>query len=138
MARDIIHQAVKEALEKDKWKITHDPFKLEIGTKFPLEVDLAAEKFLAAEKGIDKILVEIKSFAKKSMIYEFHEVLGQYLNYESAVELNELGRIVFLAISEEVYLKMTEVQFITGQLKKFKIKIIVVDILNKKVLQWIR
>lgn len=102
------------------------------------EVDLAAEKFLAAEKGIDKILVEIKSFAKKSMIYEFHEVLGQYLNYESAVELNELGRIVFLAISEEVYLKMTEVQFITGQLKKFKIKIIVVDILNKKVLQWIR
>lgn len=138
MAGDIIHQAVKEALEKDKWKITHDPFKLEIGAKFPLEVDLAAEKFLAAEKGIDKILVEIKSFAKKSMIYEFHEVLGQYLNYESAVELNELGRIVFLAISEEVYLKMTEVQFITGQLKKFKIKIIVVDILNKKVLQWIR
>ena len=58
MARDIIHQAVKEALEKDKWKITHDPFKLEIGTKFPLEVDLAAEKFLAAEKGINKKVLQ--------------------------------------------------------------------------------
>ncbi|MGB0930664.1 MAG: element excision factor XisH family protein [Chitinophagales bacterium] len=138
MARDIIHEAVKNALIKEDWIITDDPFKLDIGTKYPLEVDLAAEKILAAEKEEEKILVEIKSFAKKSMIYEFHEVLGQYLNYEGAVELNELNRIVFLAISEETFLKMNTVQFINLQLKKFGVKIIVVDILDEKIVQWIK
>ena len=44
MARDIIHVAVKKALEKDNWQITNDPFYLESGG-VQVEIDLAAEKF---------------------------------------------------------------------------------------------
>ena len=74
-ARDFFYDAVKNALIKDGWMITHDPLKLNFGftTAF---VDLGAEKLLAAEKGSEKIAVEIKSFAGSSELYEFHTALG--------------------------------------------------------------
>jgi hypothetical protein len=101
-----------------------------------LEVDLAAEKLLVAEKDNQKILVEVKTFAGKSMIHQFHEVLGQYLNYEGAVIINHIDRTLFLAVSEEVYIKMSEINFIMKQLERHHVKIIVVDILNKMIIQW--
>jgi hypothetical protein len=30
-ARDIFHDAVKHALEKDGWRITHDPLAIQVG-----------------------------------------------------------------------------------------------------------
>lgn len=49
VAKDIYHQVVKTALEKDGWKITNDPLKLTIGSR-SVYVDLGAEKLFAAEK----------------------------------------------------------------------------------------
>ena len=42
-----------------------------------LEIDLAAEKVLAAQKAGKKIAVEIKSFLNTSVITDFHAALGQ-------------------------------------------------------------
>ena len=53
-AKDIFHQAVRHALEKDGWTITHDPYSLTYGSK-RLFVDLGAENILSAEKGMSKI-----------------------------------------------------------------------------------
>lgn len=41
--RDKFHDAVRQALEKEGWTITHDSLPLKIGT-LKLEVDLGAEK----------------------------------------------------------------------------------------------
>ena len=50
MVRDIIHQAVRIALEKDKWLITDDPLDVRLeGTT--LYIDLATERVLEARKG---------------------------------------------------------------------------------------
>ena len=52
-AKDKFHAAVRIALEKEQWKITDDPLRLEVGgTK--LEIDLGAEYLLAAEQGLRK------------------------------------------------------------------------------------
>ena len=57
--RDIIHEIVRNALEKDGWVITHDPLIIPSGgTTF--RMDLGAEKMIIAEKGLEKIAVEIK------------------------------------------------------------------------------
>ncbi len=48
--RDIYHDAVRRALIKDGWTITHDPLRLDWGGK-DMYVDLGAERLLAAEKG---------------------------------------------------------------------------------------
>jgi len=39
-----------------------------------LEADLGAECWIAAEKGIEKIAVEIKGFIKASVVYSFHVI----------------------------------------------------------------
>ena len=53
MAKDVIHNAVKNALIKEGWTITHDPFRIEY-EEFTLSADLAAENPFAAEKTVRK------------------------------------------------------------------------------------
>ena len=60
MAKDKFHQQVREALEKEGWTITHDPYKIMIGRRRGY-IDLGAE-IIGAEKGDQIIAVEIKSF----------------------------------------------------------------------------
>lgn len=52
--RDVIHDTVKNALIKDGWTITADPYVIEY-EDLSLFVDLAAERTLAAEKDGRKI-----------------------------------------------------------------------------------
>ncbi len=67
-AKDIYHETVKNAMVKDGWKITHDPFRIRLARGKNLFVDLGAERLIAAEKGLEKIAVEIKSFRQASDI----------------------------------------------------------------------
>lgn len=48
--------AVREALRKDGWTITHDPLRV-LWQEKTLFVDLGAERILAAERGPEKIAV---------------------------------------------------------------------------------
>ncbi len=80
LARDIYHNAVRNALEKDSWQITKDPFILKWGTR-DLYIDLGAEKLIAAEKSGEKIAVEIKSFIGASPVTDLENALGQYILY---------------------------------------------------------
>ena len=59
---DLYHDAVKQALIKDGWTITDDPFIIEF-KGLRLYVDLGAERTIAAERGEQKIVVEVKSFS---------------------------------------------------------------------------
>jgi hypothetical protein len=68
-AKDIYHNTVRTALEKDGWTITNDPLTLEIGDR-SLFVDLGAEKILAAEKQGRKIAVEVTSFLSVSPVHD--------------------------------------------------------------------
>jgi len=60
-ARDLFHEAVRNALIKAGWTVTHDPLHLKWQGK-DLFVDLGAERLIAAELGNRKIAVEIKGF----------------------------------------------------------------------------
>jgi XisH protein len=57
MARDLIHNIVKNALINDGWNITHDPYPVKIGG-FDMEIDLGAENLVAAEREGEKIAIE--------------------------------------------------------------------------------
>ena len=100
--RDIYHDTVKRALQKDGWTITHDPFPLQIGKK-RLSADLGAERLISAEKGIQKIVVEVKSFVGQSDVKDLEQALGQYVLYRQI--LNEMGmeRILYLAVSRPTF-----------------------------------
>lgn len=61
MAKDLFHDAVKMALEKDGWTITHDPLHI-VSLGFNVLIDLGAERLIGASKGDETIAVEVKSF----------------------------------------------------------------------------
>src|SRR5437016_626979 len=96
-AKDIYHDSVKNALIKDGWTITHDPYVLIFGQK-NVFVDLGAQRVLAAERGEEKIAVEIKSFQGASDIHDLELALGQYVFYRSLVGRFEAQRRLFLAV----------------------------------------
>lgn len=66
-AKDIYHDAVKQALIRDGWLIVAENYVLEYGGD-KLYPDIAAEKSIAAESQGRKIIVEVKSFLGRSFI----------------------------------------------------------------------
>ena len=121
MAKDIFHNTVKIALQKDGWKITHDPYQLRYGVA-DVYIDLAAEEAIAAEKEGRKIVVEVKSFAGGSTISEFHAALGQFLYYRIAIEVSsEPERMLYLAVPTDTYQMFSDLnpQKLSSNVMKF-------------------
>jgi hypothetical protein len=73
--RDTSHDTVRRSLERDGWRITHDPYPVRLGD-LPMGIDLGAEKLIAADRNDRKIAVEIKSFVTTSDLSTFHTALG--------------------------------------------------------------
>lgn len=137
MARDIFHDTVKRALEKDGWIITHDPYRLRYGI-VDVYIDLAAEQTIAAEKEGLKIAVEVKSFAGGSTISEFHTALGQFLNYRVALEVSdEPERVLYLAIPKDVYRTFLRFEPAKTVIDRYKIFLLVYDPNREVIEQWI-
>ena len=136
MAKDIYHNIVKEALIKDGWKITHDPFTILPKAEGGLETDLGAEKLIAATKGLKKIAVEVKNFVRPSILHDFHGAIGQYLFYVPAFEMKNDDREIYLDIPDDVYLKLTKKEVVNRAIEKYDIKIVTFDATTSTIQSW--
>lgn len=137
MAKDIFHNTVRAALQKDGWEITHDPYSLRYGVA-DVYIDLAAEEAIAAEKAGRKIAVEVKSFIGGSTISEFHTALGQFLNYRIALEVSdEPERILYLAIPKDTYQMFLRFEPAKTVIKRYEVRLIVYDPNQEIINQWI-
>ena len=96
-AYDRFHSVVRHALVKEGWTITHDPLRLDVGER-SLHVDLGAERLLGAERGTERIAVEVKSFVGASDITDLHLAIGQYVVYRALLDQMEPDRTLFLAV----------------------------------------
>jgi XisH protein len=134
--KDRFHQAVKNALEKDGWTITHDPLSLKIGT-FRLQVDLGAEKLIAAQKDNQKIAVEIKSFLRASKITDFYQAFGQFIPYKVALKRIEPERVIYLAIPNSTYEELFGEILIQDLLEEYPVKLIIYNPEKEEVQSWI-
>ncbi|NJO83602.1 MAG: fatty-acid oxidation protein subunit alpha [Blastochloris sp.] len=135
-ARDVYHQAVKEGLMKDQWRITDDPLLLQVGG-VDLYVDLGAEKLLAAEKDEQRIAVEVKSFLGPSLVQDFHLALGQFLNYRLALAARNSERKLYLAVPIETYATFFALPFIQSAVAQHHLSLLIYDSEQKEVVQWI-
>ena len=135
-AKDIYHNTVKTALQKDGWIITHDPFPLQIGKK-RLSADLGAERLISAEKETQKIVVEVKSFVGQSDVRDLEQALGQYILYRQI--LDEMGskRELYLAVSGPTFNSVFSIEIGQVLLKNKIIKLMVFDDQNEDIVQWI-
>ncbi|BBD59936.1 fdxN element excision controlling factor XisH [Nostoc sp. HK-01] len=133
---DIIHNSVKNALIKDGWVITDDPYIIQY-RKTVLYADIGAERPIAAQRDGQKLVVEVKSFIGTSKIQDLKEALGQYDIYRYLLEETAPDRKLYIAISKVAY-KTFFIQDITQLiLNKHRLPIIVVDIETEEIQQWI-
>ncbi len=104
-----------------------------------VEIDLGAERLVAAERGDEKIAVEIKSFMEASKVYAFHQALGQYMVYKMALQYNAEERTLFLAITSDVYNTFfKDQQMVEDAINKLGLRLLIVDIVTKKIVKWIK
>lgn len=129
------HEAVKEALKKDRWHVTHDPLYLAIGG-VEMYIDLGAEPLIAAEKDDQKIAVEVKSFLQPSTISEFHTAVGQFLNYRRALRTTEPDRRLYLAVPLEIYQTFFMLPFIREGVEEYQLFLLVYDAEEKVIVIW--
>lgn len=133
---DFYHFNVKNALIKDGWTITDDPFKIEYeDTK--LYADLGAEKVVAAEKYNQKIAVEVKVFNSPSLITELQKALGQYSIYRSFLKRTNPDRKLYLAIPIDIYQDFFQRPSIQVIIEDNDLKMIVFNPDIEEVTQWI-
>lgn len=133
---DIIHSAVRNALIKDGWLITDDPYVIQY-QRIVLYADLGAERPIAAERDGQKLVVEVKSFIGASKIQDLKEALGQYDIYRYLLEETAPDRKLYIAISNVAYNTFFTQDVTQLILNKHQLPIIVVDIEIEEIMQWI-
>lgn len=133
---DLIHHAVKNALIKDGWLITDDPYIIQY-RRTVLYADLGAERAIAAERGAQKLVVEVKSFVGPSKIQDLKEALGQYDIYRYLLEETAPERKLYIAVSQTAYQTFFIQDIAQLILKKHQLSMIIVDLEKEEIRQWI-
>ena len=134
--RDRYHELVKQALIAEGWTITDDPLYLDLAST-TLEVDLGAERLIAAEKGTEKIAVEIKSFLGHSTVSDFYKAMGQFNFYNLALEELEPSRVLYLAMPEAAYQDVRKEPVAQKAVERYRMRFIVYSLQQQIITSWI-
>lgn len=134
-AKDLYHDAMKNALSKDGWMITRDPLTIEY-EEIQVYADMAATKLFAAERNARKIAVEVKSFISPSPVRDLEVALGQYIIYRSFLSLTDPERQVYLAIREEIFNSFFQFKAVQTIIEQNQILLIVIDTANEVIVRW--
>lgn len=133
--RDTYHNIVKDALIREGWTITHDPYTFR--SEPELSTDLGAERTIAAERQGEKIAVEIKSFLRGSQMSEFEKAIGQYELYQWLLQDQEPDRVLYVAVPTYAYDGILSKAVGQLAIRKLHMKLIVYSISEEGRLQWI-
>lgn len=134
--KDRYHENVKNALIKDGWRITDDPLHLKWGDK-DMYVDLAAERLIVAERGQERIAVEIKTFGGASDVVSLEQAIGQYCVYRAVMEETQRSYLLYLAVHAEAFFDVLDEPLGRLLLRKYQIPVIVFDPEREVILEWI-
>jgi hypothetical protein len=136
-AKDKFHEEVKRALIKEQWTVTDDPLKIESGGK-RFEIDFGAERLIFADRGVEKIAIEVKSFLNPSAMTDFYGAMGQFLAYRLALQEEQPERILYLAVPEDAYRTFFQSQFVRRAVQEYALLLVVYDPVQEVITQWIK
>ncbi len=136
MARDLFHDLVRAGLEAEGWRVTDDPYVLKVDD-LKFQIDLAAERVIAAEKDQQKIAVEIKSFLNPSAITDFYGALGQFLSYRLVLKDIEPERTLYLAVPFDLYDNFFQSRFARSAILEYELRLVVYNSVEGGLVKWI-
>lgn len=136
MARDLFHEKVKKALQAEGWEITDDPLTFKIG-KVQVQIDLGAERLIAAERGAEKIAVEIKTFGSLSFITALYEAVGKYIIYRNVLKLIQPERKLYLAVPESIFHRFFEETVVQKTMEEEQFQLVIYNQTTQTIERWI-
>jgi hypothetical protein len=126
-AKDIYHNAVKNALLKDGWTITDDPLHIKWGQK-DMYVDLGAQRLLAAEQGNKKIAVEME---------DLKSAIGGFVTYRAVIRRLEPERTLYLAVRDNIFTALFEEPIGKLLIESENLYLVVFNPDSETIVQWI-
>ncbi|GAB4180674.1 MAG: hypothetical protein Fur006_15130 [Coleofasciculaceae cyanobacterium] len=143
--RDAIHNIIRQALTKEGWEITDDPYVISYGERF-LFIDLAARldvlngiagRFIGARRGSSRIAVEIKEFRGNSAIADLEQAIGQYVLYRLLLEQVDSERELYLAVADTTFDGIFSEPIGELVMRELPMKLLIVDVEAVEVKRWI-
>jgi hypothetical protein len=143
--RDAIHNIIRQALIKEGWEITDDPYVISYGERF-LFIDLAARldalngiagRFIGARRGNSRIAVEIKEFRGNSAIVDLEQAIGQYVLYRLLLKQVDPERELYLAVADTTFEEIFSEPIGELVMRELPMKLLIVDVEAVEVKRWI-
>ncbi|WP_242541903.1 element excision factor XisH family protein [Leptolyngbya sp. Cla-17] len=97
---------------------------------------MGAEKVVAAQRGEQKIAVEIKSFLGPSKISQFYGALGQFIAYRAALQIQEPERMLYLAVPSSIYELFFATSFIQDLVGQNQLNLLSYDLEREVIERW--
>lgn len=134
--KDQIHDAVKNALVKDGWTITDDPFRI-VYEDADVYADLRIVKTVEGSTVQRALVIEIKGFTGDSPVHSLENALGQYELYRIYLSSVAAGDKLYLAIGETTYNEQFLRPSFAIIVQEKSLPLLVVNIEREEVIQWI-
>ena len=135
--KDIYHETVIIALEKEGWLVIDDPLRIVAGG-VGLFIDITAEPIVTFGRNDQKVAIEIKSFQIQSQITTFYEAFGKYLTYRKALVITKLDMDLYLAVPKKSFDTIFQKELVKELVKEYQVNLIVYSSLNQTVVSWIK
>jgi len=88
-------------------------------------------------KRTEKIVVEVKSFLGKSDVKELQQAVGQYIMYQQIIQKTEPERLIYLAVSAEIFKSVFTVELGQLFLINHLLRLLVVNMEEEVIIEWI-
>lgn len=136
-AKDFIHDAVCNALNKDNWTISHENMRVDFEDAH-VYIDIGAERLLIAERSHERIAVEVKSFIGPSAIRDIEQALGQFVVYRTFLRRVDPDRKLLIGISHITFDTIFQSKAIQILIDELSVSLLVVNIDTEEIVQWIQ
>lgn len=134
--KDVFHDLVKKALDKEGWKITHDPIGFKVAGE-EVSIDLGAEKVSDISKETLTIAVVVKSFVISTSLLKYQLTLVKFLNDRELLKRVDGDRRLYLAVPLQNYRRFLHEESLRNSLNEAQVKTIVFNPIEGKIERWI-
>lgn len=121
----------------NRGEVNHDPLRIRLARGKNLFVDLGAERLLAAERGVEKIAVEVKSFTRPSDMKDLEEAIGQFVLYARLLKRYYPEHNLYLAVTEDTGRTVFEEEAGQTMIEDGIISLVTFDPIEETLVRWI-
>lgn len=86
---------------------------------------------------VKKSLLKCKSFIRRSNVSDFHTALGQFINYQFALEEFEPDRKLYLAIPLNIYNSFFQRRFTRSVVERTQLNLVIYNEKQEVIVRWL-